>query len=437
MRKSGIFLLSFAALMLVPAIAHAAGAEAETTDVLEHGFVIGLFVAFGWGFLTSLTPCVYPMIPIIIAVFGARDETVTRRKAMLLATTFVLGISTLYTGLGVAFSLAGSEANQLLSNPYVVVPIAVLLIVLAASMFGLFEIRLPYALQQKLNQVGGKGYGGAYSLGLVLGIVAAPCTGVFALSIIVVITKLGKVVQGATLMFSYSLGMGVLFWLLAVFALALPKSGTWMETIKSACGILLIGMAGYFLFPIVPSLASLARPSWTFLGGALFLAFLGFAIGAAHLSYHGGTGEKIRKTIGITLAAAGFLGAVGWWLTPDRIIDWRHDETAAFAEARESGKHVLIDFGADWCVPCKQMSKVIGDDELYDEIVASFVPLKFDVSERTDEDEALQDKYGAGTLPAVIFLDVDGNELARYTTETPSASSFRATMRGVIEKHPL
>jgi len=437
MRKSSILLLTVAALTLVPALAFAAGDDGGATDILADGLLLAFLGAFWWGFMTSLTPCVYPMIPIIVAVFGARDETTTRRKAMVLATAFVLGICTLYTALGVAFAAAGQQSNQLLANPYVVVPVAGLLLVLATSMFGAFELRLPFALQQKLNKIGGKGYGGAYALGLVMGIIAAPCTGAFAAGIIAFITQTQNIPVGGALMFTYSIGMGVLFWVLAVFAVSLPKSGAWMETVKSVGGVVLVVMAAYFLTPVVPAIGRLTDPSWGFLGGAVFVAVIGFAIGAAHLSFHGKASEKLRKAVGVTLAVAGLLGALNWYFTPDHKVEWRHDEQTAFAEAKRDGKHVMVDFGATWCPPCKEIEKLVGDDALYDDIAGSFVPLKFDVSKQTEEDERMQEKYDAPVLPAVIFLDADGNVLGRYTDKSPNAETFRAALRAVVEKHPL
>jgi thiol:disulfide interchange protein DsbD len=436
MRKIAFPTLSFAAVALLPTLAHAAG-DTGATDVLADGMLWAFLAAFGWGFMTSLTPCVYPMVPLIVAVFGARDEAITRRKAVMLATLFVLGICTLYTALGVGFAMLGKSSNELLANPWVIVPVAAVLLALAASMFGAFELRLPHSLQQQLNKVGGKGYGGAFALGLVLGIIAAPCTGAFAAGIIAYIASTQDVPVGALLMFTYAVGMGVLFWVLAVFAVSLPKSGHWMENVKNAGGIVLIVMAAYFLIPIAPVLGELADPSVKFLAASVLVAVIGVAIGAVHLSFHGGATEKLRKGIGVLLVFAGLFGALTWYLTPDNQIEWRHDEAAAYAEARETGKHVMVDFGATWCVPCKEIEKIVGDDSLYADITGSFVPLKIDVSDQDEEDQRLQEKYGAPVLPAVIFLDGDGNELGRYTNKNPDIASFRKTLRDVGEKRPL
>ena len=246
------------------------------------GWLWAYALAFAFGFLTSLTPCVYPMIPITVAVFGARDDSVGKRKAFLLATAYVFGMGILYALLGTVFALVGGRAGTLLSNPWVVGPIALLLLGFAASLFGAFEIRLPYSLQNRLNRVGGKGYGGAFGMGLVGGLVAAPCTGPFLAGMLGFVAATGNWVAGSTLLFTYALGVGVLFWAIAMTSMSLPKSGQWMDGIKSIGGLALVVVALYFLRPIVPSLRGVAAPTPVTLFAAVGLVVLGLALGAVH-----------------------------------------------------------------------------------------------------------------------------------------------------------
>ena len=402
-----------------------AGSEADEfkRDYESRGFMLSLLFSFGLGVAASLTPCVYPMIPIVVGVFGARDEAVTRRKAFLLATAYVFGMGVIYTALGVTFAMLGKAGDQgtILANPWVVVPLVAVYLALAASMFGAFELNLPPALQQRLARVGGKGYGGAFGMGMVGGFTAAPCTGPFLAGMLGWVAMEGSVVRGSAMLFTFALGMGVLFWIIAATSVSLPKSGRWMEWVKSAGGIALIVVGIYFLRPILPALGRLTSTGFAFVAVSLALVVAGLVLGAVHKSFHAGPGEKLRKGIGVALTVVGAAGAMNWMLTPDRTLPWRHDEAAAFAEARRDGKGVLVDFSAAYCKPCGKLeTDTFAADGVYETILAEYVPLKFDVSQGTDADDQRQEKYDAETLPAVILLDAEGRELGRIREFVPA-----------------
>lgn len=420
------------AVMLISQTAFAAS-EDSFQEAFDRGWLWVHLAALGVGFVTSLTPCVYPMIPIVVGIFGGRDAK-SRGHAFALATMYVLGMALLFSILGVGFALAGKQSSQLLANPWVVIPIVLIYVVLAASMFGAFELALPQSWQQRLNQVGGRGYRGAFGMGLVGGLTAAPCTGPFLLGLLVYIGTQGNIVGGMSIMMAFAIGLGILFWVLAVFAVSLPKSGPWMEWFKSAGGIALLGMAIYFLRPIVPALRDVIDPSGTFMAAGLLLALVGILLGAVHLSFRNRASEKTRKGIGVVVTTVGISMVVGWFVTPSRTLEWRHDEAAAFAEAAKTDKLVMVDFGAEWCAPCKEIEKIFAEDQVYDVISERFVPLKFDVTKATDRDYALQEKYDAGVLPAVIFLSADHQELGRFTDKTPTTDEFVAKLKTVLPK---
>ncbi|RMG21106.1 MAG: cytochrome C biogenesis protein, partial [Deltaproteobacteria bacterium] len=246
-------------------------------------------VVFVGGLLTSLTPCVYPLIPITVSVFGARSAS-SRVKAALLSLVYVLGMAVMYTGLGVGAALTGRAFGGVMANPWVITAVAAVFVVFAASMFGAFELRLPAGLQTRLSQVGGEGWAGAFLMGLVSGVVAAPCTGPVLGGVLTYVATTADVVAGGSLLFVFALGMGVLFFLLGTFSVSLPKSGPWMDSVKSLFGVALLVVALYYLKDVAPPLKALLvdGPLMPWLTGAA--AALGVLLGGIHLSFHGSPG---------------------------------------------------------------------------------------------------------------------------------------------------
>lgn len=415
-RAVWLMLAVVAVFVLWPQLASAAPGAEPFAEYQQRGWLWMILGAFGFGFLTSLTPCVYPMIPIVLGIFGARGQNVSRGRAMTLASLYVAGMGVTYAVLGSIFAQIGKEFGSLLGDPIVVVPIVLLYLALAASMFGAFDLNLPMSLQEKINKVGGKGFAGAFAMGLVGGFTAAPCTGPFLAGILGFVAQTHNTAAGAFLLFSYALGMGVLFWVLAAFAIALPKSGRWMEWVKSIGGIALLVAALYFLRPIVGALRTFGNAELWFLGASIGLALLGLAGGAVHLSFHDRGAVKVRKGVTVALAVVGIFGVVAWIMTPKHKLHWLYDrEEEAFARARAEGKGVLVDFSATWCNPCTELELRFGDPDVHEAITANFVPLKFDVTDGTEEDKAARARYRAQTLPAVVLVSPDRDVLGRIS----------------------
>lgn len=400
------------AVILVPSLAFAGGGG-NFEEYQSKGWLWMYLGSFGAGFLTSLTPCVYPMIPITLGIFGARGADVSKARRLALATSYVVGMGVTYAVLGVTFAMLGGSAGTLLANPFVVIPIVVLFVAMAASLFGAFELNLPASWQAKLNQVGGKGFGGAFAMGLVGGFIAAPCTGPFLAGLLAFTASTKSVFGGGSLLFVYALGMGVLFWVLAAAAMSLPKSGRWMDVVKSLGGVLLLFGAIYFLRPLIPAMRTVASPEKWFLLASIGLVGLGMSIGALHMSFSGPFADKGRKLLGILFVIGGLFGIYAWTLTPKKHLPFERDEKVAFDKARVTNKGVMVDFAATWCGPCEKFELTFGDDDVYKAIMDDFVPLRFDVSDDTAENNALKERYGAQTLPAVIFMDAQGNVVKR------------------------
>lgn len=382
------------------------------TETISQSYFWAFVTVFGAGILTSLTPCVYPMIPITVSIFGAK-ESKSRAGAFVLATFYVLGIAAMYSSLGVLAAMGGWAAGSLLAARWFVILLSLFFIVMATSMFGLWEIRIPFVLQNKLSSVGGKGYLGAFAMGLVGGILIAPCTGPVLAGVLAYVATTRNVFMGASLLFIYALGIGVLFWIIATFAVSLPKSGKWMEAVKTIFGIALLVAALYYLENIWLPLARYTSGHIKFaaINGALIL--VGVILGGIHLSFHESAQKKVRKLLGILLVTAGLFGLINFMLTPSEKLPWLYDEAPALKQAASSKKPIFVDFWAQWCVPCKQMEATVLADPIIRRELKRFVMFKVDVTNETERDEKLRQKYQAGELPQLILLDSSGNQLAR------------------------
>jgi thiol:disulfide interchange protein DsbD len=389
---------------------------ATFAEAASGGMASAFLFAFTAGLLTALTPCVYPMIPITISIFGGKG--VPRGRALLLATLYVAGIAVMFGTLGTIFALVGKAFGSFLANPWVIVPLALFFALMAVSMFGAFELALPSSLQARLNRVGGRNAGGAFLMGLVGGLIAAPCTGPPLAGILAFVATTRNAVTGFFLLATYAVGIGVPFWAIAGFSMRLPKSGAWMETVKSVFGIALLVAALYYLKNVVPALGHFTGRTGTFLAIATALVVVGGGIGAVHLTFHDGWKMALRKGAGVALAVTGLFAISNYVLTPKVELAWLRAEPEAAELARASGRPMVVDFMADWCLPCKEMDvKVFSHPDVVSELSA-FTLLRVDLT-REDEDPALamvKSKYGVNTLPAVRVVSPEGHIVQRFDT---------------------
>ena len=396
------------------------GEEGTLERALSGGRVwLAFLLVFAGGVITSLTPCVYPLIPITVSIFGA-NESAGLLKSFLLSVVYVLGIVVTYSILGVAVASTGAVFGQIMANPWVVGFIALILVTLGLSMFGIFEIRLPHSVQNRLNTVGGAGFAGAFAMGTVAGVIAAPCTGPALAVVLTYIATTGSLFLGFWLMFTYALGMGVLFIAIGTFSgllSALPRSGGWMYILENIFGIAIITMALYFLKDVFPPLQDFLQNSLPFFAIAGGLVLVGLWLSKLTQRFSGISARmQFQKACGLLLAVIGaymFVGGIQQPAGPH--LDWVYDEAEGFEIAQREDKLVMLDFYASWCAACNELDHQTYSDPAVAARLEDYVNVKLDFSRTSETTKALTEKYQIPGLPVVIFMDSERTVLKRFT----------------------
>jgi len=459
-----LLLTTTAGRALAQDAAAATSGSAEETDqwftniMKSQGVFVGMGGAFVVGLLINLTPCVYPLIVITTSVFGARQAQ-SRGRAMILSSIYVLGIVVLYTSVFVGASLAGSGMGVLLQKAWVNVAVASIFLALAASSFGAFEIRLPDFIMQRVSTAGGTGFLGAFLIGLVSGLVAAPCSGPATVSIALWMTTAHNVPLSILIGVAMSIGLGLPTWFVGSFALGLPKGGRWMVWVKSLFGCVLIVLALWYLKNPFPQIKSFATNDAKFIVPIAAITVLGLALGAIHVNWDDGYwNTKIQKGIGIAATSAGgFLLVVALGLHPNRQVqelkaqidslkaqnedltdrlkkgdgaplpvvlpeklpvveEWSNNKTldSAVSKAATEKRPLLIDFGADWCAACHELENKTFSDDNFRVGARRFVPVHVDLTADDDdspENKAIKAKYKVTeNLPLLLLIDSEGKE---------------------------
>ena len=422
----------------------AADVGGSDTNAFQRYLAQGAFVALGasylFGLATSLTPCVYPMIAITVSVFGAR-EAKSRWQGMLLSLTFVVGIVCLFAPMGVASAMTGKGFGSALGNPWIVAAIAVVFAALAASLFGAFEIALPSGLNNRLSSGGGTGYRGAFLLGLVCGIVAAPCGGPFLFGLLGWIATTRNVALGSAAMTLYGLGLGTLFFAVGAFAVNLPKAGAWMMASKWIGGVALAYMALAYIRDALPRETAhrLAQSGTAYGAVGMVLLAAGLGLASVHIAAERRKSRlahlsKPMKLASIVPAIAGLFMVISWWQAPrsgpestaeaatrGSSLKWETGEASAVARADAEHRPLLIDFGASWCGACKELEEKTFPDPRVQSEGSRFIALHVDATDDDDPEVArVRKKYGATEgLPVVLAFGSDGKQAFRFTEFVP------------------
>lgn len=378
------------------------------SSALENqGIWVGLILVFLGGLALNLTPCVYPLIPITIGYFGGQSEGKTSRL-FLMGLLFVLGMAVTYSVVGVVTSLSGAVFGALLQNTIVIIVIAAIFVVLSLSMFGLYEFKMPDALVAKAGGAKGGLYG-AFFMGLTMGIVAAPCIGPFVIGLVTYVAAKGDPYFGFLMFFVLALGLGLPYLFLAIFSgkiKSLPRAGEWMEAVKHVFGFILLGMALYFLLPLLPKEIS-----------GYVLPVFGI-IAVLILLFYDKKGNNVRAFRVFKYVFSVLVVAISVYaLVPsdrDSILWDPYSENSL--ENISDKRGVIIDFYADWCIPCKELDALTFSDPRVIELSREFATFKADMTRSVSpEVENLRNKFNIVGVPTVLILDPSGNELKRIT----------------------
>lgn len=383
--------------------------------------LVGIFIT---GLALNLTPCVYPMLSVTVALFsreGGREEKrleVAFGKALL----YVAGMASMYSLLGVFAALTGGFFGALVQNQWVFLGLALLMFVLALSMFGLYEIQAPSFL---LNWIGGKrraGLIGIFLSGLFVGIFAAPCIGPPIVALLTFVGQSADPVSGLVVFFVLALGLGMPYLILGTFSgllAKLPKSGDWLVWVKKVFGVVLLGLA---LFYLSLSLYSEFLP---------FVIPVAFAAGGVYLGFFDQTGNKSALFRNVKRFAGGFAVAASLFLLlakPAVQVAWEEYAPQKIASAKESGRPVVIDFFANWCLPCHELERYTYSSPAVIQALEAFIRLKVDVTNpNTPESMEPVERFEVLGVPTVLFLDQNGTEIpgTRITGYVPPAEFLR------------
>jgi thiol:disulfide interchange protein DsbD len=423
------------------------------SSLISGGSLLAVMASFfGFGLLLAFTPCVLPMIPILSGIIAGQGESATPRRSFLLSVTYVLGMALTYTIAGAAFAAAGQQAQAFFQQPWIIIAFAALFVALALAMFGLFDLRIPAALETRLAGISGRQKSGSFAgtavMGALSALVVTACVAPPMVAALAVIGQTGDVLRGALALFAMAIGMGAPLLLVGVAGgRFLPHAGLWMTTVKALFGVLFLAVAVWMLERILPGSLTLAL--W-----ALLVIVAGYYFGGFGHSAGGSGGRLVAKGFGLAAIVWGvimMLGAASGGHDPLQPLrgaalpGLAGDATASVESlpfrkvasveeldrelqaAQAAGKPAMLDFYADWCVSCKEMEKYTFSVPEVQQDLAGFVLLKADVTANSEADQALFRRFGVYGPPTTAFFGLHGRECRAFRlVGFVKAEDFRA-----------
>ncbi|AVD65633.1 protein-disulfide reductase DsbD [Serratia sp. CY49633] len=420
----------------LPAAAPAPTEQPATPASLPFSPLWALLIGIGIAF----TPCVLPMYPLISGIILGRDRPQSSGRILALAVVYVQGMALTYTLLGLVVAAAGLQFQAALQHPYVLIGLSVLFIALALSMFGLYSLQLPSALQTRLanwsNTQRGGSLTGVFLMGALAGLICSPCTTAPLSAILLYIAQSGNLWAGGGTLYLYALGMGIPLVIVTLFGnRLLPRSGPWMQYVKEAFGFVILALPVFLLERVIGDLWGLRL--WSLLG----LAFFGWAFALSLRSARGWA--RALQLLLLTAAVIAARPLQDWAFGADQAQQAAQQHLAfarinnveqldlALQQAR--GKPVMLDLYADWCVACKEFEKYTFSDAAVQASLANAVLLQADVTANGAEQAALLKHLQVLGLPTILFFDPAGQELtAERVTGFMKAEAFNTHLQKVM-----
>ena len=400
----------------------------------QDSMILTLVSFFGFGLLLSLTPCVFPMIPILSGIIVGHGHGVGTRKAFLLSASFVFASALMYTAFGVLAALFGSNLQATFQEPWVIASFAGLFVLLSLSMFGFYNLQLPASLQSSLHRSSDRhrdgSYWGAGIMGALSSLIVGPCVAAPLAAALIYIGQTGDVVLGGSALFAMGLGMGVPLLLVGASAgKLLPKAGEWMNATKAVFGVIMLAVAAWMLSRILPSAVTMLLTAMLLIIPAMYLNAI------EPLPQPASGWKKLWKGLGLMMLVFGVMQLIGLsagstnplqplaglalagQIQAESGLKFQRIRNVAELEqtlqqAKANKQSVMLDFYADWCVSCKEMEAYTFTDAGVKQQLKEFVLIQADVTANNDDDKALLKRFNLVGPPGIIFFDPEGRELA-------------------------
>lgn len=445
--------LLLASTITEPVVTQEVSEQDQIVQALQQdSFPITLLSFFGFGLLLSLTPCIFPMIPILSGIIVGHGQRITTTRGFLLSLSYVLASALTYTVFGILAAVFGSNLQASFQQPWIIGLFSAIFVILSLSMFGFYHLELPKSWQVKLHNSGeihrDGSLLGAAIMGALSSLIVGPCVAAPLAGALIFIGQTGDVVLGGSALFMMGLGAGVPLLLLGASAgKLLPKAGEWLNTTKSVFGVLMLAVAVWMLSRILPASVTMLLCAMLLIIPAIYLR----AIDSLPVNSRGW--HTLFKGIGLMMLVYGVLILIGLSMGNSNPLEPLQVHNNGISSSKESGvvfervkslteldariqqaaankQMVMLDFYADWCISCKEMEAYTFADSNVKAALAQFVLLQADVTQNSDDDKALLEKFNLIGPPAILFFGTDRIEkTARRVIGYQDAATFLTSLQ--------